>query len=118
MTRAERAAEKVRKERAKLAQQEWAAKMAALEQRKAIAQAEATVREETRKAVNKRRYHVGALADDAGLFAWSNADLAAAFAVLALLCDTPNPAAVLEGLLGVSAVPLGADIAAVACSSR
>ena len=36
------------------------------------------LREETRKATNKRRYQVGAMADDAGLLAWSNAELAAA----------------------------------------
>jgi hypothetical protein len=71
------------------------------EQRKAVALAEAAQREAARKDLHKRRYHVGALAHEAGLFVWSNADLAGVFAVLAKLRDVPNPGAVLEGILGV-----------------
>lgn len=113
-TRVERAAEKVRKEKEKLAEQERQDKERRAEQMKAIAQAEASAREETRKATNKRRYHVGALADEAGLFAWSNADLAAVFAVLAKLAETPNPAAALEGMVGENGVgfaPTSDDLA-------
>jgi hypothetical protein len=101
MTRAERAAEKVRREKEKLAEKAQAAKDAVAEQRKAVALAEAAQREAARKDLHKRRYHVGALAHEAGLFVWSNADLAGVFAVLAKLRDVPNPGAVLEGILGV-----------------
>ena len=100
MTRAERAAEKVRREKAKLAEKEQAAKDTVAEQRKAVALAEAAQREVVRKDLHKRRYHVGALAHEAGLFVWSNADLAGVFAVLARLQNVPHPVAVLEGLLG------------------
>lgn len=99
MTRAERAAEKVRKEKAKLAEQQRLAKEGEAKQRLEIRVAEAQVREETRKATHKRRYHVGVLAEEAGLFAWSDADLAAVFAVLGTLREVSHPAAVLEGLL-------------------
>lgn len=99
MTRAERAAEKVRKEKEELAEQELHAKQKREMQRRAIAQAEAALREETRKAVNKRRYYWGALADEAGLFGWSDAEWMGVCAVLEKMRGTPHPAAVLEGLL-------------------
>jgi hypothetical protein len=99
MTRAERALEKVRKEKEKRDEEQRRAKERDEAQRKVIAHAEAAVREETRKATNKRRYHVGALADEAGLFVWSNAEFKAVFAVLAVLADVPNPAEFLEGAL-------------------
>lgn len=99
MTRTERAAEKVRKEKEKTAELERIAKEKSAAQQVKTRQAEAALREETRKADNKRRYYVGALAHEAGLFAWSNSEIAAVFAVLERLKDTPNPAAVLEGLL-------------------
>jgi hypothetical protein len=99
MTKLERAAEKARKEKEKLAEQERLARESRAAQRKTIMQAEASVRAETRKATNKRRYYVGALADEAGLFAWENADISAVFRVLARLKDCPDPAAVLEGVL-------------------
>jgi hypothetical protein len=106
MTRAERAAEKVMKEKEKLAAEEQSAKKKLTDQRKAVAIAEAGAREILRKDTNKRRYHVGALADEAGLFAWSNADFAAIFAVLAALKNVPHPARLLEGLLAdVSGTP-------------
>lgn len=98
MTRAERAAEKVRKEKEKRDAQD-----------RKVRKAESTFREETRKADNKRRYYIGALAHEAGLFAWSNSEIAAVFAVLARLQETPNPAAVLDGLL----VENGVDFAGV-----
>ena len=49
-----------------------------------------------------KRALVGKLAEQAGLCAWSARDLQACFAVLARLADTPNPGAVLEGLLDAS----------------
>jgi hypothetical protein len=70
--------------------------------KQALAQRQARLREVTRQATNKRRYQVGALADDAGLLAWSNADLAGLFTALATLKDVPNPVAVLEAILGDS----------------
>jgi hypothetical protein len=100
MTRAQRAAEKVQKERERLAALERQARAQHAEQRRAIAQAEALVRLEARKATQKRRYAWGVIAEDAGLFAWSDADWQAICAVLATLAATPNPAAVLEGVLG------------------
>lgn len=99
MTKLERAAEKARKEKEKLQEIERLAKETRAAQREAIQYAEAAVREETRKATNKRRYQVGAMAEEAGLFAWSAADFGAVFQLLARLKDCPHPAAVLEGLL-------------------
>ena len=49
-------------------------------ERKALAESEAALREENRQATDKRRYQVGALADEAGLLAWSNAEIATLFA--------------------------------------
>jgi hypothetical protein len=99
MTRAERAAEKVQKEKAKQAALEVEHKARVAAQREETRQAEAVLREETRKASNKRRYRVGALADEAGLLAWSDSDLQAIFGLLAALGPCPNPVAVLESLL-------------------
>ena len=99
MTRAELAAAKVRKAKAKREEAQRLAKEKDAASRKAIMQAEASVREETRKATNKRRYHTGALADEAGLLAWSDTDLQKVFLAVARLRETPNPGAVLESLL-------------------
>jgi hypothetical protein len=104
MTRTERAAAKVQKEKEKAAELERVLKERLSEQREETRKAEATLREETRKADNRRRYHVGTLAQEAGLFVWSNSDFQAVFAVLARLADTPHPAALLEGLLGGNGV--------------
>ena len=70
-----------------------------------VRKAEAVAREVVRKDTNKRRYHVGALADEAGLFQWSNADFQAVFAVLARL-EVPNPGGLLEGVLSENGVAL------------
>ena len=67
--------------------------------KEALAHRQARLREVTRAATNKRRYQVGALADDAGLLAWSNADLAGLFTALATLKDVSNPIAVLQAIL-------------------
>ena len=89
MTRAERLAAKEAAEKQKLE-----------DSRKALALTQAALREETRKATDKRRYQVGAMADDAGLLAWSNAELAGVFAALVKLREMESPGAVLEALLG------------------
>jgi hypothetical protein len=98
VTRAERLAEQVRKAKNKLAAEAQRAKAALAVQRMAVAQAEAVVREERRKATNKTRYYVGALADNAGLLAWSVEDIKAVFAALKPLLEVPNPGRMLEGL--------------------
>jgi hypothetical protein len=100
MTRAERAAAQVRKAKEKAEALERTQKEARVRQQEETRKAEAVLRDETRKATYKRRYYVGALADDAGLFAWSNTDFRAVFAVLARLSNVPAPAALLDGLLG------------------
>ena len=69
MTKAERLAAKIARDKASLEQQ-----------RLALVQHEAALRDETRKATDRRRYQVGALADAAGLLAWSNDEIAALFA--------------------------------------
>jgi hypothetical protein len=99
MTRAERAAEQVRKAKEKAEALERTQKEERVRQQEETRKAEAVLREETRKMTNKRRYYVGALADDAGLFAWSNSEIAAVFAVLARLRNALAPAALLDGLL-------------------
>jgi hypothetical protein len=99
VTKLERAAEKARREKAKLEEIERLARESRAAQRKTILQAEAAVREETRKATNKRRYYVGFLAEEAGLFTWSNADLQKIFLAVARLGAMPNPGTVLEGVL-------------------
>ena len=76
---------------------------------KQLASAEARQRVDERKARDKRRYLVGQMVDDAGLFAWTDADLAAVVQALTSLRDVPHPGAVLEGLLQhtpVAAVPV------------
>ena len=88
MTRAEQLAIRVQR-----------AKEALEKQRQVLAQSEAAQREETRKETNKRRYLVGALADDAGLLAWSNAELAGLFTTLARLREVQQPGKVLDALL-------------------
>ena len=69
MTKAERLAAKIARDKASLEQQ-----------RLALVQHEAALRDETRKATDRRRYQVGALADAAGLLAWSNDEIEALFA--------------------------------------
>ena len=73
-------------------------------QRLAVAQSEAALREETRKATNKRRYKVGALADEAGLLVWEDTTLAGLFSLLTTLRDTSDPVDVLKRLLAESAL--------------
>lgn len=84
----------------RLAQQEARAKEALAAMQKRLAVVQAQQHAVTRKAKDKRRALVGTMADDAGLFVWSDADLADIFGLLAMLVPCPNPVAVLEGLLG------------------
>lgn len=99
MTRAERAAEKVRKEKEQRAKQQRRAQAHDDKRRAAIAKAEAILREEDRKTRNKRRFQVGAVAEEAGLFALDQATLVNLFTLLTSLTDLPNPVAVLDALL-------------------
>jgi len=57
---------------------------------KAIAKQAAILREEARKARDKRRYLVGKLVDEAGLFAWSDTQLTAVMQALAPFASLPN----------------------------
>jgi hypothetical protein len=98
MTKAERLAAKEAADQQKLD-----------DSRKALARTQALRREETRKATDKRRYAVGALADEAGLLAWSNADLRAVFTLLARLADAGQPVAVLEECLREPTLGVGAE---------
>jgi serine/threonine-protein kinase RIO1 len=88
MTRVEQAAKRAAKlqERAATAKRE-------------LATAQQQLREAERQDVHKRRYHVGGLAEHAGLFTWQDSDLDALFRVLARLAPCPDPVKVLEGLL-------------------
>lgn len=106
MTRAERAAEKLRKEQEKTADLERKQKEALAEQQVEVRKAEAVLREEMRKADNKKRYRWGAIAQEHALFVWDDADWQAICTVLAHLVDTPNPAAVLEALVSDNGVSL------------
>ena len=64
-----------------------------------LAQVKAQNRAEARAKQAKRRQRVGTLADAAGLFRWEDTTLAGLFQILAQLRETPDPVAVLEGLL-------------------
>ena len=92
MTRLERAAEKVRKAKAMTEALEQSYKQQRADQREAERQAEAVARLEAKKALTRRRYAVGYLAERAGLFAYDDATLAELFAFLATdglaLCAT------------------------------
>src|SRR5262245_50784776 len=67
--------------------------------RRERAQSEAKDRAEARAALNKRRYHVGAIADDAGLLAWDDATLMGLFQILVRLQELRDPVQVLDALL-------------------
>ena len=67
--------------------------------RAALASVKSALREQARKTRDQRRYHVGRLADEAGLLVWEDSTLADLFTLLATLQAVPTPVAVLEGLL-------------------
>ena len=64
-----------------------------------LAHVQAQKRAAARAKQAKRRQRVGTLADEAGLFVWEDTTLAGLFQILATLRETPDPVAVLEGLL-------------------
>jgi len=88
MTRAERAA--LRAQRLK---EELEAKS------RQLAQLQAQQRAAERAERHKRRFHVGLLAEQAGLLVWEDATLARLFTLLSPLTQMPHPEAVLEALL-------------------
>ena len=106
MTKAERLAAKIARDKETLEKQ-----------RLALAQNEAALREETRKVTNKRRYEVGALADEAGLLAWCNAEIATLFArVVTLRAQSADLLATLLAEPVTSAKATGNGVAEYATS--
>jgi len=99
MTKAEQRAKHRTDLLAKLAEEEAAYKQRQANNKKALDRLEAQDRVEARKTRDKRRFQVGKLADDTGLFAWDDVTLTGLFQALTLLLDTPDPVAVLEGVL-------------------
>ena len=63
------------------------AKAQSAKQQAEARRAELVLADAQRRADHKRRYHVGALAHEAGLFARTNAELAALFAILGRASD-------------------------------
>ena len=100
MTKAERLAAKIQRDRETLERQRQVLADSEATLRAEIRHSEAALREEERKATDKRRYQVGALAEEAGLFAMSNTELAEVFAALGALRAGERPGAVLEALVG------------------
>jgi hypothetical protein len=88
MTRAER-----------LADQEARAQARLEEQRARLAQAKRARQQEDKRVRLQRYVLVGQMADDAGLLALSDADLAVLFQALTPLLTMPDPGAVLTSLL-------------------
>ena len=80
MTKAERLAAKIQRDRDTLEKQRQVLADSEATLRAEIRHSEAALRDEERKATDKRRYQVGALAEEAGLFAMSNTELAEVFA--------------------------------------
>jgi hypothetical protein len=112
MTRAER-----------LAQAEVRAQARLDAQKRQLAQVHARRHAEEQKALRKRRMQVGTVVEQSGLFVLDDTTLAALFQALARVVNTPNPAALVEGLLcGVGgaladslamAAPTGAVVSAL-----
>jgi hypothetical protein len=99
MTRAEQAAEKVKKHREKLDAMQKAFEARMAEAKDAKRKAEALQREEDRKVNRKKRAQWGAIADEAGLFTWSTPDFVSVCAVLKRYLPVTHPARTLEALL-------------------
>ena len=100
MTKAERLAAKIQRDKDTLEKQRQVLAESEATLRAEIRHSEAALRDEERKATDKRRYQVGALAEEAGLFAMSNTELAEVFAALGALRAGERPGAVLEALVG------------------
>ena len=96
MTKAERLAAKIQRDRDTLEKQRQVLADSEATLRAEIRHSEAALRDEERKATDKRRYQVGALAEEAGLFAMSNTELAEVFAALVALRAGERPGAVLK----------------------
>jgi hypothetical protein len=86
-----------RQERA--ARREQRLKEALATKARELAQVQAQHRADERAQRTKRRVIVGTMADAAGLFVWDDTTLRGLFQMLAMLRETPDPVAVLEGLL-------------------
>jgi hypothetical protein len=98
-TRAERAAKKIAALQQKQAEEILAYKQAQDANKKALAQQAAIVRKADRKHRDTRRYLIGKLAEETGLFFWDDLTLTGLFQMLRVLQDTSDPVAVLESLL-------------------
>lgn len=83
----------------RLAHAEDAARLKIAAEKKALAVIQAQQRTEQRKARDQRRYHLGALVDDAGLADVDEAVLRPLLILLAGVTRAPNPVALLEALL-------------------
>ena len=105
MTKAERLAAKIQRDKETLEKQHLAVAEREATLRAEIRQSESALREETRQALNKRRYQVGALADEAGLLEWTNAHLTAAFAALGALRERETSEAFLEAIGAALEIP-------------
>jgi hypothetical protein len=100
MTKAERLAAKIARDKETLEKQRLALLESEATLRAEIRQSEAALRDEERKATDRRRYQVGALAEEAGLFSMSNTELAEVFIALGALRRGERPGTVLAGLVG------------------
>ena len=105
MTREERAAK-----RAQRLKEDIAAKG------QELAQVEAQQRADARAKRDRRRQRVGTLAEAAGLLIWDDTTLAGLFQILATLRETPDPVAVLEALVGDTALALTGTAATAGAS--
>ena len=65
---------------------------------------EARKLEKARKANDKRRYMIGTMVDEAGLFILDDLTLGQLFSLLVPLADLPDPVRTLDGLIGVPLV--------------
>lgn len=113
MTRAERAAEKLRKAKEKAEALQRLHKEQMVAQHAERRKAELVFREETRKADKRRCARIGELAQEAGLFVWSDTELAGLFQILATLTPCPDPVAFLAGLLCPSMAAQREQVASV-----
>ena len=71
-----------------------------------LAQVETQQRADARAKRDRRRQRVGTLAEAAGLLIWDDTTLAGLFQILATLRETPDPVAVLDALVGETALAL------------
>lgn len=99
----------------RLAKQAAAVKDALQVQKARLARIQAAQRHEEKRALERRRFTVGTLVEQAGLFVWDDTTLAGLFACLAMLQGTPNPLGVLEGVL---TEPYTGAAAYVACKGH